>query len=123
MIPNEYAVPRLCDLSRPSVVLGQAEWAIACRIDGLRTVGELASRAGIEVRDAMERVGGLVRSGLCTITATAVPGHGDRRLSAGMAPPLPRRVRDTAPPVTESPAAQLDLGLLRQILDGLRSLD
>jgi hypothetical protein len=116
---SEFAVPRLCDLSRSSTVLSSADWAIACRIDGHATVGELARQSGIALHDAMQGVTRLVRNGVCTIGAETVPGHGDRRPSADA--PLPRRVREAAR--VARPHERPELGLLQQVLDGLRALD
>lgn len=117
---SEFAVPQLCELSSPSAVLGSAEWAIACQIDGLATVGELAGRTGIVLHDAMERVIRLVQAGLCTITAVAAPGRGNWQPPAGAV--LPRRVSETAGAAARPASVRLDPGLLRRILDGLNSL-
>jgi hypothetical protein len=114
-------VPRLCDLNRPSAVISAAEWAVACEIDGLATVREVAGRSGTAVDDAIERVTRLVQAGLCTISDEAAAGLRDHEPPAGA--PLPRRVRETpvAPPEA-LPRARLDGGLLQQILDGLNAL-
>jgi hypothetical protein len=118
---SEFAVPRLCDLSRSSAILSSADWAIACRIDGRATVGELARQSGIGLHDAVQRVTRLVRSGVCAIGAEAAPGHGDRWQPADVMAPLPRRVREV--PRAVRPHTRPDLGLLQQVLDGLRALD
>jgi hypothetical protein len=118
---SEFAVPRLCDLDRPSAVLSAAEWAIACEIDGLATLREVAGRSGIALDDAMERVTRLVQAGLCTMPAVAPAGLGDRQPSTAAASPLPRRLRETGR-AAPAPPVRLDTGLLQQILDGLNGL-
>ncbi|WP_300609399.1 hypothetical protein [Trebonia sp.] len=115
-------MPRLCDLHRPSAVLGSAEWAFACHVDGRATVGELTAASGVTLHDAIELVTRLIRAGLCTIIAVAAPALADGKPAGGAAPPLPRRVRQAVPSVADSLPARPDPGLLRQILDGLNSL-
>ena len=124
---SEFDVPRLCDLNlcdlnRSPAVLGWTEWAIACQIDGRATVGQLAARSGIPVRDAVERVTRLVHGGLCTVDAGAAPGAGGQWPCDDHMPPLPRRVPD-ATLGTRPPLARPDSGLLKRILDGLNSLE
>ena len=127
MIASEFAVPRLCDLNRPSAVLSGADWALACEIDGLATVREVAGRSGIALDDAIERVTRLIRAGLCTIPeAAADPGdrqRQQRQQPSAAAASLPRRVRETgrAAPGTPPGQVRLDTRLLQQILDGLNA--
>ena len=56
---------QLCDLGGPSAVLSREQWAVACAIDGTRSVQDLAWQCGLALYDAMERVGGLVQAGVC----------------------------------------------------------
>ena len=129
MIASEFAVPRLCDLNRPSAVLSGADWALACEIDGLATVREVAGRSGIALDDAIERVTRLIRAGLCMIPeAAADPGDRQQQQQRQQPPsaaaaPLPRRVRETgrAAPGTPPGQVRLDTRLLQQILDGLNA--
>ena len=86
---------RLCDLGGPSAVLSREQWAIACAIDGTRSVQDLAWQCGCALYDAIERVGGLVQADLCARC-------------------------DPAEPPRDFTAAHPDL--LRQVLDGLRKL-
>jgi hypothetical protein len=121
LIASEFAVPRLCDLTRPSAVISAAEWAIACEIDGLATVREVAGRSGTALDDAMERVTWLVQAGLCAISGEAAAGLGAPQPSPGA--PLPRRARETPGAAAGAlPRARLDSGLLQQILDGIKAL-
>ncbi len=118
---SEFAVPRLCDLNRPSAVISAAEWAVACEIDGLAMVREVAGRSGTALDDAIERVTRLAQAGLCAISDVAAAGPGDRQPPPGS--PLPRRSRETPRAVAGAPPrARLDAGLLQQILDGLNAL-
>jgi hypothetical protein len=55
----------LCDLGGPSAVLSRDQWAVACAIDGTRSVQDLAWQCGLALYDAMEQVGGLVQAGVC----------------------------------------------------------
>ena len=119
---SEFDIPRLCDLDRSSVVLGRAEWAIACQMDGKASVGRLAGSSGIRVRDAVERVTRLVQSGLCTIDAAAIPDQGSQPPLDDVAVSLPRRMREV-PRGVRPPLTRPDIGLLKRIRDGLSSLD
>ena len=66
---------QLCDLGGPSAVLSREQWAVACAIDGTRSVQDLAWHCGLALYDAMERVGGLVQAGVCAPCAPApAPG-------------------------------------------------
>jgi hypothetical protein len=56
---------QLCDLSGPPAVLTREQWAVACAIDGSRSVQDLAWQCGLALYDAIERVGGLVQAGVC----------------------------------------------------------
>jgi hypothetical protein len=61
----------LCDLGGPSAVLTREQWAIACSIDGTRSVQDLAWQCGLALYDTIERVGGLVQAGVCAPCAPA----------------------------------------------------
>jgi hypothetical protein len=70
---------QLCDLGGPSAVLSREQWAVACAIDGTRSVQDLAWHCGLALYDAMERVGGLVQAGVCAPCAPApAPGALDQ---------------------------------------------
>jgi len=56
---------QLCDLGGPSAVLTREQWAVACAIDGTRSVQDLAWQCGLALYDVIERVGGLVQAGVC----------------------------------------------------------
>jgi uncharacterized protein DUF4388 len=56
---------QLCDLAGPAAVLTRAQWAVACAIDGTRSVQDLAWQCGLALYDVIERVGGLVQAGVC----------------------------------------------------------
>jgi hypothetical protein len=62
---------QLCDLGGPSAVLSREQWAVACAIDGTRSVQDLAWQCGLALYDAMERVGGLIQAGVCAPCAPA----------------------------------------------------
>jgi hypothetical protein len=81
----------LRDLDRSCAVLTRAEWDIAATLDRPLSAQDLAWQHGLALYDVMERIGGLVQSGLCVLRA-APPG--------ASVPPtatmLPRRHRDRA---------------------------
>jgi len=56
---------KLCDLGRPAAVLTREQWAVACAVDGNRSVQDLAWQCGLALYDVIERVGGLVQAGVC----------------------------------------------------------
>src|SRR5260370_13785774 len=56
---------RLCDLGARTAVLSREQWAIACAVDGVRTVQDLAWQCGLALYEAIEGVGLLVQAGLC----------------------------------------------------------
>lgn len=55
----------LRDLIAPTVVLSSEHWAIASRIDGSRSIRDLAAECGIPLYDAIDRVCYLTRKGMC----------------------------------------------------------
>ena len=67
------AHPRLCALRRPWAVVTSEQWALAWLIDGLHTVRALAWQNGLALCDTMERVGNLVRAGVCTMNPAGYP--------------------------------------------------
>ncbi|MCT9928680.1 hypothetical protein N5079_00450 [Planotetraspora sp. A-T 1434] len=70
--------PQMSDLRRPLAVVGRAQWMVACGIDGVMTLRELAWRNGSALYDTMENVAGLVRAGLCTLQKdVGSPGRDD----------------------------------------------
>jgi hypothetical protein len=82
---------QLRDLGGPSAVLTREQWAVACAIDGTRSVQDLAWQCGLALYDTIERVGGLVQAGVCAPCAPGVP--------AGTAwAPAPRSGRDEPGP-------------------------
>ncbi len=131
---------RLCDLGAPTAMLSREQWAIACAIDGARTVQDLAWQCGLALYEAIECVGLLVQAGVCAPCARpegpAGPlaqwfggGAGEPRVlspTAVLPPPhivpdLPRHVRRAEPPGGgDFTPAQPEL--LRRVLDGLRRL-
>jgi hypothetical protein len=55
----------LRDLPHPCAVLSQEHWVIASRIDGSRSIRDLARECGIPLYDAIDRVCYLSRKGMC----------------------------------------------------------
>jgi hypothetical protein len=111
---------QLRDLGGPAAVLSREQWAVACAIDGTRSVQDLAWQCGLALYDVMERVGGLVQAGVC---APAQVGY--RLPDRAPAGPQPTRPMMSAPvwvagaePPGDFAAVQPDL--LRRVLDGLR---
>src|SRR5207248_10664421 len=64
---------RLRDLASPSAVLARKQWAVACAVDGTRSVQDLAWQCGLALYDVIERVGGLVQAGVCSPTEVLAP--------------------------------------------------
>ncbi len=107
---------RLCDLGAPTAVLSREQWAIACAIDGARTVQDLAWQCGLALYEAMECVGLLVQAGMCAPCARPEGPDGPLALWFGSGAGEPRVLSPTAvlpPPQPE---------VLRRVLDGLRRL-
>ncbi|WP_433353742.1 DUF4388 domain-containing protein [Microtetraspora malaysiensis] len=69
--------PKVSDLRGPLGIVEREQWMVACRIDGVVTLRELAWRNGFALYDTVESVGGLIRAGLCTLLAPeeAVPAQ------------------------------------------------
>lgn len=119
---------RLRDLGTASAVLSREQWAVACAIDGARSVQDLAWTCGLALYEAIECVGRLIQAGVC-VPEPAEPVGPPARTG------LPHRVRQAREnrPVTSAPvwpagmpasddftSAQPEL--LRRVLDGLRRL-
>jgi hypothetical protein len=67
----------LRDLAQPGAVLSKEHWAVASRIDGSRSIRDLARECGIPLYDAIDRVCYLSRKGLCSglgLQADSTPG-------------------------------------------------
>jgi hypothetical protein len=93
----------LRDLAQPGAVLSKEHWAVASRIDGSRSIRDLARECGIPLYDAIDRVCYLSRKGLCT-------GLG---ASANVLADALRSAAPSQPPTTDQ---------LRRVLEGLRRL-
>jgi hypothetical protein len=97
---------QLCDLGGSSAVLSREQWAVACAIDGTRSVQDLAWQCGLALYDAMERVGGLVQAGVCAPCAPArTPGGLDQWF--GRDEPGPAALPVLSPAETVSPTPVL----------------
>ncbi len=136
---------RLRDLGAVSAVLSREQWAVACAIDGARSVQDLAWTCGLALYEAIECVGRLIQAGVCVPEAAEPAGplarwFGPEVLSpTAVLPPartdLPHRVRQAREnrPVMSAPVWPADMPasddftsaqpeLLRRVLDGLRRL-
>jgi hypothetical protein len=97
---------QLCDLGGASAVLSRERWAVACAIDGTRSVQDLAWHCGLALYDAMERVGGLVQAGVCApCTPARTAGGLDQRF--GRDEPGPAALPVLSPTQTVSPSPVL----------------
>ncbi len=97
---------QLCDLGGSSAVLSREQWAVACAIDGTRSVQDLAWQCGLALYDAMERVGGLIQAGVCAPCAPArTPGGLDQWF--GRDEPGPAALPVLAPAQAVSPTPVL----------------
>jgi hypothetical protein len=97
---------QLCDLGGSSAVLSREQWAVACAIDGTRSVQDLAWQCGLALYDAMERVGGLVQAGVCAPCAPA-PAPGGLDQWFGRDEPGPAALPVLSPAQTVSPTPVL----------------
>ena len=136
---------RLRDLRAASAVLSREQWAVACAIDGARSVQDLAWTCGLALYEAIECVGRLIQAGVCVPEPAGPAGtlarwFGPEVLSpTAVLPPartgLPHRVRQAREnrPVMSAPVWPADMPasddftsaqpeLLRRVLDGLRGL-
>ena len=101
----------LRSVTPPAAVLTREQWAVACQITGPMPASQLAARCGMSLVDTVDCLGGLIWAGLCTPVRVA-----ER-------PPLPPRVPGQPPqPRPHGDSGQPSLGLLRQVLHGLRKL-
>ena len=120
----------LRSLTTPSAVLTREQWAVACQIHGPIPAMELAARCGMSLADTVDCLGGLIWAGLCTPVRAAerpqlplrVPG----RVLPALVPGQPT-ARDAQPgqwpaPQRHGDSGQPALGILRQVLQGLRKL-
>ena len=139
---------RLRDLGAASAVLSREQWAVACAIDGARSVQDLAWTCGLALYDAIDCVGRLIQAGVC-VPEPAGPAEqagpldqwfGPEVLSpTAVLPPtrtgLPHRVPQTreGQPVMNAAVWPAEMPgsddftpaqpeLLRRVLDGLRRL-
>jgi hypothetical protein len=135
-----YDIPRtagleLRDVSSGRVVLTQAQWAVASKIDGALNAWDLAWQCGLSLADTFEAVGALAQAGLCAPGPVIEPADDDdwilphRRQASGAG-------RNTASAAAgfaaergtqaggtgEARVAQPPLESLRRVLDGLRRL-
>jgi uncharacterized protein DUF4388 len=95
---------QLCDFSGPPAVLSREQWAVACAIDGTRSVQDLAWHCGLALYDAMERVGGLVQAGVCAPGAPAqTPGALDHWFGRDEPGPAALPVLSPTQPVSPTP--------------------
>jgi hypothetical protein len=136
---------RLRDLGAASAVLSREQWAVACAIDGARSVQDLAWTYGLALYEAIECVGRLIQAGLCVPEPAEPAGplaqwFGPEVLSpTAVLPPartdLPQRVPQAREdrPLMRAPVWPADMPasddftaaqpeLLRRVLDGLRRL-
>jgi hypothetical protein len=107
----------LRSLVLPSAVLTREQWAVACHINGPMPAVELAARSGMSLADTLDCLGGLVWAGLCMPVRVAerqqLPPRAPAAVRLAQAPGELTRVAQPGPP---------PLGLLRQVLQGLRKL-
>ena len=66
---------RLRDLGALSAVLSREQWAVACAIDGARSVQDLAWTCGLALYEAIECVGRLIQAGVCVRSRPNQPGR------------------------------------------------
>jgi hypothetical protein len=108
----------LRSLAPASAVLTREQWTVACQITGPMPAAQLAARCGMSLVDTADCLGSLIWAGLCTPVRVAerqqllprIPGV----VWSGPLPGEPAS-RDVRP-------GQPSLGLLRQVLHGLRKL-
>lgn len=90
-------LPHLRDLEAPHAVLKAEHWAMADRIDGATSMRELARQCAIPLYEVVERVGYLIRKGLCATR------DGEPSDSAGPAGPAVPAAAEPAPELLPSP--------------------
>jgi len=69
------AVPDLAGIPTvdPHPTLGPHDWALLCKIDGQRSLADLAMACGFTMLEAAQIIDGLISSGLVTVTAPPQP--------------------------------------------------
>lgn len=74
------AVPTLSttDVSDPELVISANAWLLLCKVDGIRSVAELASECGLTRHEANQVVMFLVRTGLLAVDGGAEQGSADQ---------------------------------------------
>jgi len=108
----------LRSLAPPAAVLTRDQWTVACHINGPMPAVELAPRCGMSLADTVDCLGSLIWAGLCMPVRVgerqqlSSPAAGSARPSRAPAELALRVAQPTPPP----------LGLLRQVLQGLRKL-
>jgi hypothetical protein len=136
-----FDVPRtagleLRDVSGGRVVLTQAQWAVASKINGTLNAWDLAWQCGLSLADTFEAVGALAQAGLCAPSPVTEPAADDddwilphRRQASGTgrspASAAASAAAERGTQVSEAGevrAAQPPLESLRRVLDGLRRL-
>jgi len=108
----------LRSLAPPSAVLTRDQWTVACHINGPMPAVELAPRCGMSLADTVDCLGSLIWAGLCMPVRVGErhqlpPRVPDQARPASAPGELAIRVTQPTPP---------PLGLLRQVLQGLRKL-
>jgi hypothetical protein len=108
----------LRSLAPPSAVLTRDQWTVASHINGPVPAVELAARCGMSLADTVDCLGGLIWAGLCMPVRVGErqqlpPRVPDSAWPAQVPAELAMRVAQPTPP---------PLGLLRQVLHGLRKL-
>jgi hypothetical protein len=136
-----FDVPRtagleLRDVSGGRVVLTQAQWAVASKINGALNAWDLAWQCGLSLADTFEAVGALAQAGLCAPCPVTEPAADDddwilphRRQAGGAGRSAASAAASAAAErgapageAGEARAAQPPLESLRRVLDGLRRL-
>ena len=125
----------LRSLTTPSALLTREQWAVACQINGPIPAVELAARCGMSLADTVDSLGGLIWAGLCTPVRFAerrpqLPPKLPLRVPRPVLParvPVQPTARDAQPgqwpePQRPGDSGQPALGILRQVLQGLRKL-
>jgi hypothetical protein len=132
----------LRDLAAPVAVLTREQWAVACQIGDQASARDLAMRFGGSLSDTVERLGTLIRAGVCapartsladtdqahTGPATSPAGAAAETMAETMAEPapmerLPPRHRAQYLPARVVGAGQPPtMDILHQVLSGLRKL-
>ena len=112
VIGGQDAVPALAaGSSSGEVEMGPNEWALLCKVDGQRSVADLAAECGFTLFEAGQVVMVLAESGMVSVTPGAaglrrpMPDCRDARAGPSSRAVLPHRVEASAP-MTDGPAAR-----------------